>query len=145
MAVGEAVKEQGGPPGAVNTLLGDAAVGKDLVGQAALAGISFTGGTVAGASLRAAAAERGLPILCETGGKNPLVVLSDADLFQAVEAVVKGGFGNAGQRCTGTSRVVVVKDVAARFTDELSMRASGVVVGPGLDPMSEVEIGRAHV
>jgi alpha-ketoglutaric semialdehyde dehydrogenase len=76
---------------------------------------------------------------CEMGGKNPVVVLSDADLGRAIESVVLGAFGSSGQRCTATSRVVVEEAIADEFVTRLLERVRKLQVGNGLDP--DVDVG----
>ena len=68
------------------------------------------------------------------GGKNPIVILDDADLDLAVESAVQGAFGSTGQRCTATSRAVVVDGVANEFVERLEARTTSLVVGNGLEP-----------
>jgi aldehyde dehydrogenase (NAD+) len=72
------------------------------------------------------------------GGKNPIVVLGDADLDLAVESTVQGAFGSTGQRCTATSRAVVVDRIADEFLERLEARTGTLVVGNGLDPATHV-------
>jgi acyl-CoA reductase-like NAD-dependent aldehyde dehydrogenase len=74
----------------------------------------------------------------EMGGKNPTIVLADADLDLAVSLVTRAGFGLTGQACTATSRVIVEKGVLAAFTEKLSARAKAWKVGPGLSPGTEM-------
>ena len=81
-----------------------------------------------------AAAARGIKCQCEMGGKNPIVVLSDADLELAVESTVQGAFGSTGQRCTATSRAIVIDSVADKFLELLEALAKKVVVG---DPLAD--------
>ena len=70
----------------------------------------------------------------ELGGKNPLIVMEDADLDQAVDLAIKGGFSLTGQACTGTSRILVMKQVRASFLDKLVARMSALKIGNGLQP-----------
>src|SRR5262249_8010290 len=72
------------------------------------------------------------------GGKNPIVILADADLDLAVESTVQGAFGSTGQRCTATSRAVVVDSIANHFAERLAARTSSLVVGNGLNPATHV-------
>jgi aldehyde dehydrogenase (NAD+) len=74
-----------------------------------------------------------IKVQCEMGGKNPLVVLEDADLELAVSATVQGAFGSTGQRCTATSRAVVMESIADRFAEMVVNRATSLKVGDGLD------------
>jgi aldehyde dehydrogenase (NAD+) len=72
------------------------------------------------------------------GGKNPVVVLEDADLDLAVESTAQGAFGSSGQRCTATSRAVVVNDIADEFVRRITARAQNMRIGPGNDPQTEM-------
>jgi aldehyde dehydrogenase (NAD+) len=72
------------------------------------------------------------------GGKNPVVVMEDADLDLAVESTAQGAFGSSGQRCTATSRAVVVNDVADEFVRRITARAQNMRLGPGNDPQTEM-------
>ncbi len=137
--IAAALEEEGAPAGTVNRVEGEGAeVGAALATHPRVAAISFTGSATNGAAVRAATVARGIPTLCEMGGKNPLVVLDDADVEFAAEACSKGAFGNAGQRCTSTSRVIVVSAVERRFTEALVERARRLRIGPGADPASEM-------
>src|SRR5205085_2853444 len=72
------------------------------------------------------------------GGKNPVVVLEDADLDLAVESAAQGAFGSSGQRCTATSRAVVVNDIADEFVSRIVKRAESMRIGAGNDPQTEM-------
>ena len=103
--------------------------------------ISFTGSNEVGGLIYALAAQQMKKCQCEMGGKNPVIVLRDADLALATEAVAIGAFGSTGQRCTATSRVVVEDAVADRFVEMLVERARKLKVGDGLD--AGVDVGPA--
>jgi len=96
--------------------------------------VSFTGSNEVGSELYAQGARKMKKCQCEMGGKNPLVILADADLPLAVESAVFGAFASTGQRCTATSRVVVEEKVADRFVELLVERAKKFKVGNGLEP-----------
>jgi aldehyde dehydrogenase (NAD+) len=131
--------ECGLPPGVLNLVFGGGReVGDTIVRHPAIQGVSFTGSNDVGVSLYGAAAARGIKCQCEMGGKNPIVVLGDADLELAVESTVQGAFGSTGQRCTATSRAVVVDSVANEFLERLEARTASLVVGNGLNPASHV-------
>ncbi len=135
----ETFAECGLPPGVLNLVYGSGReVGETIVRHPAIQAVSFTGSNDVGVGLYAAAAARGIKCQCEMGGKNPIVVLGDADLDLAVESTVQGGFGSTGQRCTATSRAVVVESIANEFAERLSARAASLVVGNGLDPKTNV-------
>ena len=109
---------------------GGAETGQAVVAEADV--VSFTGSVAAGAAVREAAARRGVPAQCEMGGQNPSIVLPDVDV-EATAAVLAGAaMGYAGQKCTATSRVVVVDDgqgFPQRFTDALVAAVEAVGVG----------------
>ncbi|HET9091082.1 MAG TPA: aldehyde dehydrogenase family protein, partial [Acidimicrobiales bacterium] len=104
----DAVLQECLPAGLVQLLPGDATTGEALVGAADV--ISFTGSSAVGASVVARGAERQIPVQAEMGGQNPSIVLPDADLPQAAGLVAASAMGYAGQKCTATSRVIVVGD-----------------------------------
>jgi aldehyde dehydrogenase (NAD+) len=131
--------EAGFPKGVINMVLGAGdVVGETIVNDPRVRAVSFTGSNPVGIRLYEQGSRRGLRVQCEMGGKNPLVVLEDADLDLAVEATVSGAFGSAGQRCTATSRAVVVKAVADAFVEKLVKRTRRLKLGPGDDPSTDV-------
>ncbi len=132
-------EESGLPPGVLNVVFGGGReVGDTIVRHPAIQGVSFTGSNDVGVGLYGAAAARGIKCQCEMGGKNPIVILGDADLDLAVESTVQGAFGSTGQRCTATSRAVVVDAVADEFVERLEARTASLVVGNGLDAKTNV-------
>lgn len=135
----EIFDECGLPAGVVNLVYGGGReVGDTIVRHPAILAVSFTGSNDVGVGLYGAAAARGIKCQCEMGGKNPIVILGDADLDLAVESTVQGAFGSTGQRCTATSRAVVVEDIADEFVDRLAARTASLVVGNGLNPATNV-------
>ena len=123
------------PKGVLNMVLGSGStVGNALVDDDDVRAVSFTGSNEVGAELYGRGAKRMIRVQCEMGGKNPVVVLDDADVDLAVEATALGAFGSTGQRCTATSRVVVEESVADEFVEKLGARARQLVVGHGLAP-----------
>jgi aldehyde dehydrogenase (NAD+) len=136
----EIFTEAGTPPGVLNMILGAGEeVGDELVEHDDVRALSFTGSNAIGGAIYAAGARKMKKCQCEMGGKNPVVVLRDADLDLAVESTVVGAFGSSGQRCTATSRVVVEDPVADRFVEALAARARKMKAGNGLD--SSVDLG----
>jgi aldehyde dehydrogenase (NAD+) len=136
----EIFTEAGTPPGVLNMILGAGEeVGDELVEHDDVRALSFTGSNAIGGTIYAAGARKMKKCQCEMGGKNPVVVLADADLDLAVESTVVGAFGSSGQRCTATSRVVVEDAVADRFVEALAARARKMKAGNGLD--SSVDLG----
>jgi len=136
----EALADAGLPPGVLNLVTGSAgSVGDPLVQDDRVVGISFTGSNQVGAELRMLAAKRGAKLQLELGGKNPAIVLADADMEHALTHVVNGAMMSTGQKCTATSRAIVDRSVADRFTEMLSARISGLTVGDPL--LAETQIG----
>lgn len=132
-AVVKIFSEAGLPAGVLNMVLGSGAeIGDELVSHPDVRAISFTGSNAVGSAIYAGGARLSKKCQCEMGGKNPVVVLDDADLPLAVEACVAGAFGSAGQRCTATSRVVVDESVADPFVQMLLDRARMLKCGDGL-------------
>lgn len=131
-----AFEEAGLPAGVLNLVYGSGSVvGNAIVNDPRVKAVSFTGSNEVGSQLHAMAAKRMIPTQLEMGGKNPVIVCADADLDQAVEAVVMGAFGSTGQRCTATSRVIVEKPARAAFVEKLAKAARNIKVGDGLaDP-----------
>jgi aldehyde dehydrogenase (NAD+) len=72
------------------------------------------------------------------GGKNPVIILEDADMDLAVESTAQGAFGSTGQRCTATSRAIVVDEVADQFVESIVKRANSMRIGSGSDPATEM-------
>jgi alpha-ketoglutaric semialdehyde dehydrogenase len=138
----QAYEEAGLPAGVLNLVFGPGgAVGSEVVDHAQVRAISFTGSNSVGVALHERASKRGIKVTCEMGGKNPVVVLDDADLNLAVEGIAQGAFGSTGQRCTATSRLIVTRGIAKEITERLVARASKVRVGNGLEP--NVDMGPA--
>jgi len=133
--------EAGAPPGVFNLVIGEGDVGRAIVGHEGIDGISFTGSQTVGASVAEGAAKRQARVQLEMGGKNPLVVLDDADLDRAVMCAIDGAFYGTGQRCTASSRIIVTAGIHDRFVDALAEKARSLRVGDALDP--ETQIGPA--
>jgi alpha-ketoglutaric semialdehyde dehydrogenase len=128
----EIFAETGVPSGVMNLLLGKGSeVGQELVHHPAVRAISFTGSTEVGLQIYQQAAARGIPVQCEMGGKNPVVVLEDCDMDLAVESTAQGAFGSTGQRCTATSRAVVIDTIADEFVKRIVERARSFKLGDG--------------
>src|SRR4030095_15053358 len=104
----------------------------------AVKAVSFTGSNGVGIRLYEQASRRGAKVQCEMGGKNPVVVLEDCDIDLAVESTVQGAFGSTGQRCTATSRAVVVNQIADEFVQRIAKRAQSMRIGAGVDPQTEM-------
>ncbi|HYG81009.1 MAG TPA: aldehyde dehydrogenase family protein, partial [Pyrinomonadaceae bacterium] len=135
----ELLIEAGVPKGVFNLVLGSGSeAGDEITNHPAVRAVSFTGSNEIGIRLYEQVSRRGAKVQCEMGGKNPVVVLEDADLNLAVESTAQGAFGSSGQRCTATSRAVVVEEVADEFVSRLVERAEGMRLGPGSDPQTEM-------
>jgi acyl-CoA reductase-like NAD-dependent aldehyde dehydrogenase len=131
--------EAGLPAGVLNMVIGPGAtVGDELLSHPAVRAVSFTGSNEVGTTLYQRAAAHGMRVQAEMGGKNPVIVLDDADLELAAAGTIQGAYGSTGQRCTATSRVIVTPRVADRFIEELAVRAARLTVGNGLDQATEV-------
>jgi len=138
----EALVEAGIPAGVLNFVTGSGrAVGNTLVGSKDVNGVSFTGSYNVGMGIYAQAMKNLTRVQLEMGGKNPTVVLKDADIAQAVSLTVAGGFGVTGQACTATSRVIVEESIADTFAAALADAARNLRVGDGLE--SGVQMGPA--
>lgn len=135
----ELFEEAGIPKGVLNLVLGKGSeIGDEIANHAAVKAISFTGSTEIGLRLYEQVARRGAKVQCEMGGKNPVVVLEDADMNLAVESTAQGAFGSTGQRCTATSRAVVVNKIADEFVKRVVERAKGMRIGNGSDAQTEM-------
>ncbi|MDE2490223.1 MAG: aldehyde dehydrogenase family protein, partial [Elusimicrobia bacterium] len=131
----EIFAEAGLPPGVLNLVIGAGSeLGDVLVEDPRVKAVSFTGSNEVGSELYAQGARRMKKCQCEMGGKNPLVILSDADLPLAMESAAFGAFASTGQRCTATSRVIIEESVADKFVQLLVARASQLRTGNGLEP-----------
>ena len=123
------------PAGVLNMVLGAGEeVGNQLLQDRDVRAISFTGSNDVGSVIYGLAARQMKKCQCEMGGKNPVVVLRDADLELATESTVISAFGSSGQRCTSTSRVVVEDAIADQFVEMIVERTRKMKVGNGVDP-----------
>ena len=143
-ALAEILSRAGLPRGVFNLVMGrGSVVGQTLLEHKDVAAVSFTGSVDTGAKVALACATRGAKFQLEMGGKNPLLVLDDANLDAAVAAAVDGAFYQTGQRCTASSRLIVQKGVHDRFVDKMvvAMKAlkvdhalkDGTHIGPVVD------------
>ena len=135
----EIFNDAGLPPGVLNLVLGSGSeAGDEIVNHPAVKAISFTGSTETGLKLYAQVAPRGVKVQAEMGGKNPVVVLEDCDMALAVESTAQGAFGSTGQRCTATSRAIVVDNVADEFVKKIVERAKSFRLGAGDDANTDI-------
>ena len=138
----EACHDAGVPRGVVNFVAGSGStLGKALVKAGPLKAISFTGSCEVGRWLHQEASKRALRIQLEMGGKNPTIVLADADFASAVENVVNAAFFSTGQKCTATSRAIVEDAIYDKFLGALVERTRKLKIGDGMNP--GIEIGPA--
>jgi len=129
----EAFEQAGLPSGVLNLVTGSAsAIGAAITQAPQVRAVSFTGSTAAGEQIHRSV-DMTTRTQMELGGKNPLIVMADADLDRAVDLVVKGGFSLSGQACTGTSRVLVDAPVKAAFTEKLLAKVKTLKVGNSLE------------
>jgi aldehyde dehydrogenase (NAD+) len=136
----EALHEAGIPRGVVNFVAGSGGeLGSALVAAKPLKAVSFTGSCQIGNWLHTEASKRRLRIQLEMGGKNPTIVLADADFNAAVENVANAAFFSTGQKCTATSRAIVEDAIYDKFLAALIERTKRLKVGDGMQP--GVEIG----
>ncbi len=138
-ALAEILSRSGLPPGVFNLVNGaGSVVGDALVRSEGVDAISFTGSQATGAGILATASARGAKVQLEMGGKNPLIVLADADLSVAVECAVQGAFYSTGQRCTASSVLIVDDAVHDAFVAALAERTRTLVVGDPLEPHTNI-------
>jgi len=135
----EILMEAGLPPGVINLVFGPGeTVGAALVHHPDIRAISFTGSLATGKWIMGECAQDMKRVSLELGGKNPIIIMDDADLDLALEGVVWGAFGTTGQRCTAASRVIVHESVKDEFTTRLLARTLALRLGNGLDPRTDV-------
>ena len=137
-AFGAILLEAGAPAGVFNLIIGEGDVGRAIVNHADIDAISFTGSQTVGGSVAEGAAKRQARVQLEMGGKNPLVVLDDADLDRAVACAIDGAFFATGQRCTASSRIIVTEGIHDRFVQALADKARSLRVGDALDPNTQI-------
>jgi aldehyde dehydrogenase (NAD+) len=142
LEIARALHDAGLPKGVLNVVIGEGrAVGQELAAHRAVVALSFTGSHAVGHQIYQQLAPRMARAQLEMGGKNPTIILGDADLDLAASLVVRAGFGLTGQACTATSRAIVERKVLKPFTEKLVARAKALKIGNGLVP--GVEMGPA--
>lgn len=130
----ECMAEAGLPSGVINFITGNGSVvGQGMIDHPGINGITFTGSDKVGKMVGQGALARGAKYQLEMGGKNPVIVLADADLNLAVDATISGGLRSTGQKCTATSRVIIQREVYEKFKEKLLAQVEKLKVGPGLD------------
>jgi len=139
VALVEILAKAGLPAGVLNLVNGPGqVVGQALVASRDVDGISFTGSVATGRGIARAATARMARVQCEMGGKNPLVVLDDADLDVAVNCALNGAFFSTGQRCTASSRLIVTQGIHDRFVARLVERLRALKVDHALKDGTEM-------
>lgn len=147
LRVAELAIEAGVPPGVFNVLIGRGSVaGAALVAHPNVSKVSFTGSTAIGKQIGTAALQNMTRFSLELGGKNPMVLLQDADLEKAVAGALMGGLLNQGQVCAAASRIYVPQALKADYVEALSAVVNGMKIGPGLDPTTQINpvVSRRH-
>lgn len=135
----ELYQQAGLPDGILNVLAArGGATAEALLDAEEVRAVSLTGSTATGRHVAARCAARGVPVQAELGGKNAAIVLADADLDLATAGLVDGAFGSTGQRCTATSRTIVVESVADRLLEKLIARTRALRVGAGLEEATDI-------
>ena len=139
LKLAEIVQGAGLPKGVLNYLTGSgSAAGSPLVAHPGVRAISFTGSDAVGREIAQVAAKRLARVQLEMGGKNPTIVLRDADLDTAVECVLNAAFYSTGQRCTATSRAIVEKAVVGPFLERMVERTRALRIGDPRDPATQL-------
>ena len=132
-ALAEIISRSGITPGVFNLVMGQGRViGEAMVNHPDISAISFTGSVGTGRRLAAKAVESGKKVQLEMGGKNPQIVLDDADLAQAVELCTQSAFYSTGQRCTASSRIIVTDKIYPQFVEAMRARMARLKVGDAL-------------
>ncbi|QIE45970.1 aldehyde dehydrogenase family protein [Pseudohalocynthiibacter aestuariivivens] len=138
-ALSEMLSRAGLPDGVFNLVMGrGSVVGDTLLNSPFVHGVTFTGSVSTGSHVISTCASRGAKVQAEMGGKNPLVVLDDADLDVAVSAALNGAFYGTGQRCTASSRLIVTKGIHDEFIAALTKALKETKVGHALDDTSKI-------
>jgi aldehyde dehydrogenase (NAD+) len=140
-ALAEIIGRAGLPPGVFNMVIGrGSVVGEAMLRHPGVNAISFTGSVATGRRVAAScvASDPMKKVQLEMGGKNPLIVLDDADLANAVECAVNSAFFSTGQRCTASSRLIVTEGIHDRFVAAVTERLKGLVIGDALAAGTEI-------
>jgi aldehyde dehydrogenase (NAD+) len=138
-ALAEIIGKAGFPAGVFNLVMGrGSVVGEALLKSKDVTAISFTGSVATGRKVAEACISRMAKFQLEMGGKNPMVVLDDADLGVAVEAVANGAFYSTGQRCTASSRIIVTEGIHDKFVQALAQKAKSLVVDDALKAGTQI-------
>jgi aldehyde dehydrogenase (NAD+) len=137
--VADCLQRAGIPPGVFNLVMGQGSVvGEVFVTHPAVRAISFTGSVATGRAIAAKAVARMAKFQLEMGGKNPLVVVDDADLATAVNVATQGSYYSTGQRCTASSRLIVTDGIHDRFVSALIDKLKTLRVDDALKPGTDI-------
>ncbi len=140
LLLGEVFEEAGLPAGVVNIITGyGPTAAKALINAKNVNTVSFTGSTAVGAKIQKRCGELGKKVQLEMGGQNPVIIMPDADLDQAVNICIAGAFFSTGQKCTATRRVIVHRSLLKEFTDKLIDKTKTLKVGNGV--ATDTQIG----
>jgi len=134
----EVMEEAGIPAGVFNVILGKGYMGNMIVEHPDVKVIGFTGSTGVGVKLGEIGGRLNKRVSLEMGGKNPQIVMPDANMELALDGVLWGAFGTTGQRCTATSRLILHKDIYEEFIQMLAEKASKLRLGNGLEPQTQM-------
>ncbi|WP_397475071.1 aldehyde dehydrogenase family protein [Pusillimonas sp.] len=138
-ALAEIISRSGLPEGVFNLVMGrGSVVGAAFIDDPRVEAITFTGSVPTGRGVLEQAAALRKKVQLEMGGKNPLVILDDADFETALDCAIQGAFYSTGQRCTASSRIIVQRGIYDRFTSELSKRTQALRVGHALRPQTQI-------
>jgi aldehyde dehydrogenase (NAD+) len=136
----EILEEAGLPPGVVNLIQGSGeSAGMEIVKHPDVGVVSFTGSVETGRKIGAICGEQVKKVGLELGGKNPVIVLEDANIELALEGCVSGAFGASGQKCTAVSRIIIEEKVYNEFVERFIERVKKIKVGNGMD--KDVDMG----
>lgn len=139
LRIAEFAQKSGLPDGVLNVITGSGAVvGRALVSNSNVDGITFTGSTETGKQIMEVAAKNVTPVLLELGGKNPNIIFPDADLQRAVQMAKYAIFTNAGQMCWAGSRLFLHEAIYEKFLEELKRQTEQMRMGPGLEDKTEL-------
>lgn len=138
-ALAEIISRSGLPEGVFNLVMGrGSVVGAAFIDDARVEAITFTGSVPTGRHVLEQAAALRKKVQLEMGGKNPLVILDDANFETALDCAIQGAFYSTGQRCTASSRIIVQRGIYDRFTSELAKRTQALRVGHALRPETQI-------
>ncbi len=138
-AIAEIISRSALPKGVFNLVMGPGSkVGNTLVNSPDVTGLTFTGSVATGRRIISACAARGAKVQAEMGGKNPLIVLDDADLALAVNVAVQGSYFSTGQRCTASSRLIVTEAIHDKFVDAVRTRLQALKIDHALKAGTDI-------